>query len=130
MASMFTDLIKKAGEQADKQRLLFLFAKTDETKKSRKREEKKGSIEPTMVVDKLPEELGDFSSLVKEADSLNPDWDFIFIASLSGDSKTPPTSEEAEPFLNKMTNDVVTGSNIYRYVVFDRLENPIELTAS
>ncbi len=130
MAGMFSDLIKKANEQAEKQRLLFLFAKADETNKSRKREEKKGSIEPTMVVDKLPDELGDFSDLVKEADTLNKDWDFIFIASLSGDSTKPPTSDQAEPYLNKMTNDVVTGSNIYRYVVFDRKENPIELTAS
>jgi hypothetical protein len=29
-----------------------------------------------------------------------------------------------------MTDDIVTGNNIMRYVVFDRNENPIELSAS
>ena len=57
MSGMFSDLLLKAHEQSEKQRLLFLFAKTDETNKSRKREDKKGSIEPKMVVDKLPDEL-------------------------------------------------------------------------
>ena len=55
MSGMFSDLLLKAHEQSEKQRLLFLFAKTDETNKSRKREDKKGSIEPKMVVDKLPD---------------------------------------------------------------------------
>lgn len=129
MAGMFSDLLSKANEQQDKQRLLFLFAKTDETNKSRKRDDKKGSIEPTMVVDKLPNELTGFDELVSEADSINKSWDFIFVASLGGDTQQPPSSEDAEPYLNKMTNDVVTGSNIFRYVVFDREENPIELSA-
>ena len=61
MSGMFSDLLLKAQEQTEKQRLLFLFAKTDETNKSRKREDKKGSIEPKMVVDKLPDELSEFS---------------------------------------------------------------------
>ena len=130
MSGMFSDLLLKAQEQSEKQRLLFLFAKTDEINKSRKREDKKGSIEPKMVVDKLPDELSEFSALVKEADSINKDWDFVFIASLGGDSNTPPTTEAAEPYLNKMTNDVMTGNNIFRYVVFDRNENPIEITAN
>ena len=127
---MFNDLLVKAGEQAEKQRLLFLFAKATETNKSRKRDDKKGSIEPTMVVDKLPEEVSGFDALVDEADAISKDWDFVFIASLSGDKSTPPTSEDAEPYLNKMTDDIMTGSNIVRYVVFDRKQNPIELTAS
>lgn len=127
---MFNDLLLKAAEQAEKQRLLFLFAKANETNKSRKRDDKKGSIEPTMVVDKLPEELEGFNALVDEADGISKDWDFVFVASLSGNRFTPPTSEEAEPYLNKMTDDVMTGSNIVRYVVFDRKQNPIELTAS
>jgi hypothetical protein len=54
----------------------------------------------------------------------------VFIASLSGDHNTAPTSEHAEPFLDTMTNDITSGNNINRYVVFDRQENPIELSAS
>jgi len=130
MISMFSDLLAMAGEQPDPQRILFLFAATDTTNKSKKRDDKKGTIEPTMVVDKLPSELSTFSALVKEADSINKNWDFVFIASLSGDMKQAPSSEDAQPYLDKMTDDVMTGSNIRKYVVFDREENPIELLAS
>lgn len=127
---MFSDLLEMSGEQPDPQRLLFLFAAADPTNKSAKREDKKGTIEPTMVVDKLPSEVPSFESLIKEADSINKKWDFVFIASLSGQNKQPPSSEDAEPFLDQMTDDVMTGKNIRRYVVFDRKENPIELLAS
>lgn len=130
MISMFSDLLSMAGEQPDPQRILFLFAATDTTNKSKKRDDKKGTIEPTMVVDKLPSELTTFSALVKEADSINENWDFVFIASLAGQMKQAPSSEDAQPYLDKMTDDVMTGSNIRRYVVFDREENPIELLAS
>ncbi|WP_412971408.1 ribonucleotide reductase subunit alpha [Glaciecola sp. MF2-115] len=130
MISMFSDLLEMSGEQPDPQRLLFLFAAADPTNKSAKREDKKGTIEPTMVVDKLPSEVPSFEALIKEADSINKKWDFVFIASLSGQNKQPPSSEDAEPFLDQMTDDVMTGKNIRRYVVFDRKENPIELLAS
>ncbi len=128
--SNFENLLKMANEKIEPQRLLLLFASTKESNKSRKQEDKKGTIEPVMVVDKLPEEITSFSSLVKEADAINTAWDFIFIASLSGDEKSAPNSEDAEPFLKKMTDDVMSGNNIMRYVVFDRHENPIELSAN
>lgn len=127
MISVFNDLLEMSNEQLDPQRLLFLFAKANESKKKRKRDDKKGTITPTMVVDKLPEDIKDFSSLVNEADSLSKDWDFMFVASLGGEMGKPPTPEDAEPFLNKMTNDVVAGTNIHGYVVFDRQQNPIEM---
>jgi hypothetical protein len=130
MISMFSDLLEMANEQSAPQRLLFLFAATEETNKSRKRDDKKGTITPTMVVDKLPAELSDFPALVKEADSVNKDWNFVFIASLSGDNNAAPSSEHAEPFLATMTNDITSGNNINRYVIFDRQENPIELSAN
>jgi hypothetical protein len=130
MISMFSDLLEMANEQTAPQRLLFLFAATEESNKSKKRDDKKGTITPTMVVDKLPSELTDFTTLVNEADSINKEWNFVFIASLSGDHNTPPSSEHAEPFLDTMTTDITSGNNINRYVVFDRQENPIELSAS
>jgi hypothetical protein len=130
MQSDFKNLLDMVNEKVDPQRLLLLFASTNETNKSRKQSEKKGTIEPTMVVDKLPKEIASFTSLVKEADSINKNWDFIFIASLSGNENGPPSTEEAEPFLKKMSNDIMTGNNIARYVIFDRNENPIEISAS
>lgn len=130
MLSNFKTLLEMANEQPDPQRLLFLFASAKPTNKSRKQDDKKGTIEPTMVVDKLPEEIADFTHLISEADSINKNWDFVFIASLSGQQKKAPTSQDAESYLDKMTDDVMSGNNIMSYVVFDRNENPIELNAS
>lgn len=130
MQSDFKNLLDMVNEKVDAQRLLLLFASTNETNKSRKQSDKKGTIEPTMVVDKLPEEISSFKLLVAEADSINKDWDFIFIASLSGDKNAPPSTEDAEPFLKQMSNDIMTGNNIARYIVFDRNENPIEISSN
>lgn len=127
MISAFQDLLDMTQEQPDPQRLLFLFAQTDISRKTRKRDEKTGTITPTMMVDKLPSELSDFSALVEEADEMSKDWNFVFIAALGGEKGQPPSSDDAEPFLTQMSNDVVSGKNIHRYVVFNRQEEPVEI---
>ena len=130
MSQMFSELLDMANQQDEPQRLLFLFTEAEGNKKASKANGKnpqRGLITPKMCVDKLPSELGDYKDLVKEADSINSDWDFVFIAGLSGQNGKPPSSEEADQYLNKMTNDVASGQNIARYVVFDREGNPIEL---
>ena len=128
--SNFAELLKMTTEQKDAQRLLFLFAATDATKKSKKQQEKRGTIEPTMCVDKLPADLSSFKNLTLEADGISKEWDLIFIAGLSGEGEKAPSEEEAEPYLNKMTSDIKTGQDLSRYVVFDREENPIVINAS
>lgn len=127
MITRFKDLLSYAKEQPDPQRLLFLFAKTELENPKKSKKNAKGTITPTMCVDKLPNEIADYSALVKEADSISKDWDFVFISSLSGVKGLPPTTEDADPYLNKMTNDITSGQNISRYVIFDRQDNPIEL---
>ncbi len=43
-----------------------------------------------MCVDKLPEELTTFAALKAEADSIEKNWNFVFIASLSGENGMTP----------------------------------------
>ncbi|WP_341501264.1 hypothetical protein [Gallaecimonas sp. GXIMD4217] len=128
MISQFNDLLGYAKEQPDPQRLLLLFAKAEQSNKSKKNA--RGTLTPTMCVDKLPEEIADFDSLCREADGISRDWDFIFIASLAGAMGRAPSPEDAEPYLNKMTNDLMTGQNIAQYVIFDRQQNPIAMHAN
>ncbi|WKD25511.1 ribonucleotide reductase subunit alpha [Pseudoalteromonas sp. KG3] len=127
MITQFKDLLSYAKEQPDPQRLLFLFAKTELSNPNKSKKNAKGTITPTMCVDKLPNEIVSYESLIKEADNISKEWDFVFISSLSGVKGQPPSTEDADPYLNKMTNDVTSGQNIARYVVFDRQDNPIEL---
>lgn len=127
MIKMFKELLKMTSEQSAPQRLLFLFADAEATNPKKSKKHQRGTISPVMCVDKLPSELSSFDALVKEADSIAKQWNFIFVASLSGDNGVAPTTEEAEPFLNKMANDIETGNGVGRYVIFDRDENPIQL---
>ena len=130
MTQMFSQLKDMAMQQAEPQRLLFLFTQAEGSKKpsdATSKDPQRGMITPKMCVDKLPSELGDYQDLVKEADSIDSQWDFVFIAGLSGQNGLPPSSDDADQYLNKMTNDVASGQNIARYVVFDREGNPIEL---
>jgi hypothetical protein len=130
MIKLFKDLLKMSTEQEQPQRLLFLFAKVEAQNPKKSKKHQRGTITPVMCVDKLPEELTSFANLVKEADSIEKNWDFVFIASLSGEHGMTPTSDDAEPFLNQMTHDVESGNNVARYVVFDRNEQPIVLESN
>jgi len=127
MISSFTELRAAALEQDQPQRLLLLFAKVGESDENNKQQ---GTLEALMCVDKLPEEIESFESLSKEADSISNEWDFMFVVGLSGQNGVAPTADEAEPFLNKMTNDLASGQNIAQYAIFDRDENPVSLQAS
>ncbi len=130
MISTFQELLDQVKKQKDASRLLLLFAMSEAKKKTKKRDEKRGTLEAVMCVDKLPEELSSFKALVAEADSITPKWDMVFIAGLSGDGATPPSSDDAEPYLNRMTNNLASGQDLSSYVVFDRKENPIVIQAT
>ncbi len=124
--TVFSELLQMTSAQDEPQRLLLLFANAEAKNPKKSKKHQQGTITPVMCVDKAPEEVSDFASLIKEADGINKEWNFLFIASLSGENGNAPTTEEADPYLNKMTNDVEMG-NISQYLVIDRDENRIEL---
>ena len=126
MHSNFQKLIGAAQNQAQPQRLLFLLAKA-ERNNNPKKSTAKGAITPVMCVDKLPEELTTFADFVAEADGIDTSWNMILIAGLNGENGQAPTTDEAEPLLNKMANDVMQGQDLSRYLILDREENQIEM---
>lgn len=128
MVSNFQSLISAAKQQPQPQRLLFLFAKA-ETEGAGKSNQQRGTLSPLMCVDKLPEELSSFAALSDEADSISPDWDFMLAAGLSGQNGKAPSTEDAEPFLNQMVNNLTSGQDLSRYVIFDRNDNPVLIQA-
>ena len=130
MISSFEQLIDVANQQQDAQRMLMLFAKAEAESSKKGNDQQKGSISPVMCVDKLPQEIASFEALTAEADNINTDWNFILIAGLNGKGSVPPSSEEADSYLNKMVSDVTTGQDLSRYVIFDRDKNPIMMESS
>jgi hypothetical protein len=127
--SSFQDLLTAAKTQDQPQRLLLLLAKADSSTTKRPGVQT-GTITPIACVDRLPEEIASFESFVAEADQVSDSWDMVFVASLGGAQGTAPSSEEAEPYLNKMTNDLATGQDLTRYLVLDRAANVIALQPS
>lgn len=127
MISTFSDLLDMTAELGQPHRLLLLFAQAEgvSNKKKKKSKEQRGLITPVMCVDKLPDEIASFSALVAEADDINKDWNFILIAGLSGQDGKPPTTEDADPYLNQMVNGLASGEDLSRYTIFDREENSI-----
>ncbi|SHE75594.1 hypothetical protein SAMN04487965_0583 [Microbulbifer donghaiensis] len=126
MQSNFQKLIEAAQNQPQPQRLLFLLAKA-ERNNNPKKSTAKGAITPVMCVDKLPEELSSFADFIAEADGIDTSWNMILIAGLNGENGQAPTTEEAEPLLNKMANDLMQGQDLSRYLILDREENQIEM---
>ncbi|AFV00131.1 hypothetical protein [Simiduia agarivorans] len=120
MINNFSDLLAIAATQPDAQRLLLLFANAEV--EDHDNAEIRGTLSPVMCVDKLPAQLTDFSTLVKEADGVSTGWNMVFVAGLAGKGKVPPTEKDAEPYLNQMTSDLRTGQDLSRYLVFDRDE--------
>ena len=86
-----------------------------------------GTITPVICVDKTPDEITSFEDFVKEADSINSDWDMMFIAGLSGENNEMPTPEDADPILNQMVNNLMSGQDLSRYLVLDRNDDPVDI---
>ncbi len=126
MSSNFMELVKAAKAQPEPQRLLFLLAQSERSNKAHK-SNAKGTITPVMCVDKEPEELTGFSRFVSEADSMSKNWDMMLVAGMNGEGGKAPTTEDAEPLLNKMANDLMSGQDLSRYLILDRNEDQVNI---
>lgn len=121
----FDEILKAAHNETQPQRLLLLFAKASPMKGPQKTSHQSGTIVPVMCVDKLPEEIASFDALLREADSITTQWDFVLVGSISGKDGAPPSSEEADPHLHKMSNDLANGMDLSRYAILDRKQQII-----
>ena len=136
----FEDLLVSARQQANAQRLLFVFAGSElpENATLEQRQRFKaglgGALAPLFEVDKLPDELKDFEQLVEEAlrfaqGTPAEDWSIVFCAALGGEGKQPPSSADADIPLRRMTDDIRSGE-IHPYITFDRMGHMVRLVQS
>lgn len=107
--SSFDDLLEAARRQPEPQRLLFVFTSAelpeDSTPEQRARFEAGlgGALTPLMSVDKSPDEIRDFQSLVEESRQFGQDWSVVFVGALSG-------SGDPGPALERMIASIKAGS--------------------
>ena len=97
----FNDLLQAARTQTVAQRLLFVFVGVelpdDATPDQRADFEAGhgGALVPLMCVDKTPNELVSFDTLVQEASQFEKPWTLVFAAAMSGTQHQAPTSADA-----------------------------------
>jgi len=120
----FNDLLVAARAQPTPQRLLFVFVGVelpdDATPEQRAHFEAGhgGALVPLMCVDKAPDEMASFGTLVQEATQFGQPWALVFAAALSGTSTSAPTSADADKPLQAMVEAVKRG-DIEAYIPFD-----------
>lgn len=129
--STFGDLLHEARQQANPQRLLFVFAQAgvpdDATAEQRARFEagQGGTLTPLMCVDKAPDELDSFDALLEESRQFGQAWDIVFVASLSGSGRVGPTAERTQASLQHMVESIRSGA-IGRFIAFDLHGQPVQ----
>ena len=79
-----------------------------------------------MCVDKGPDDLSSFDSLVQEAAQFGQAWRFVFAGALSGSAHGAPDVEEVDKSLQSMVESIKRGE-MTRYLAFDRQGSPVVL---
>jgi hypothetical protein len=128
--SSFEELLRAARQQADPQRLLFVFMGAELPEDSTPEQRRRfaagvgGALVPLMCVDKSPDELTTFAALAAESRMSGPAWTMVFVASLAGQSNRAPTHDEAEAPLQRMVDAIKAGSH-GSFIPFDRNGRPV-----
>ena len=129
----YESLLLAAKQQAEPQRLLFVFLRTSlpenykDEEASRFYSGRGGELQPIMCVDKTLDELGSFLDLVEESKQMEQDWQIVLVAGLSGRNGILPDSSEADQPLKVMVQTVEMGGDLSKYAAFDRKGTSIQI---
>lgn len=125
MITSYAELLQAVNQQAEPQRLLFVFCRAElpddasaEEKAAFERGEG-GALTPVVCVDKAPAEVSSFQSLVEESRETGQQWDMVFAAAMSGRGGMAPSSDEAQQPLTMMVESIRLG-HIGGYLPLDR----------
>jgi len=128
----FDDLLQQAQLQAQPQRLLLVFANAElpddasPAQRANFMRGEGGALVPHMCVDKLPQEIASFKRLLDESAEHSPNWCMVFVAALSGAKGTPPTSQAADPHLQRMV-EMIRAGMLASLLPFDRQGLAVQL---
>ncbi len=128
----FSGLLKAAREQAEPQRLLFVFAAAELPRDASSEEKlafergEGGTLTPTLCVDKAAADVHDFASLAAESAHTGIGWDILFVAALPGHGGHPPSADEAVQPLRLMV-EAIKGGRIASFLAVNREGELVQL---
>jgi hypothetical protein len=79
-----------------------------------------------MCVDKGPDEVPSFDSLVQEATQFGLTWRLVFAGAMSGTAHSAPNPQQVETSLQAMVEAIKRG-DVGRFLAFDRQGIPVAL---
>lgn len=85
-----------------------------------------GELQPVMCVDKILDELGSFSDLVTESETMEKDWQIVLVACLSDKNGIAPSADDATQPLTMMVQTLENGGDLSKYMAFNRSGSPIQ----
>lgn len=121
----FDDLLVAARSQPQPQTLLMVFVDVElppdasAAERARFEQGQGGALTPRMCLDRAVPELGDWSTLVAEADQQSSDWRMVMVGALSGAGGRVPQEDAIEQALNRMVMSIHQGQ-IQGFIPFDR----------
>ncbi len=128
----FDELLIAARSQPEPQRLLFVFAGAelpgDATPQQRASFEagEGGALVPLMTVDKAPDEIASFHTLMEESLTFSQEWRILFVAAMSGHGGKTPSSVDAERLLEGMVESIKQGA-VGSFISLDRQGHAVAL---
>ena len=121
----FSDLLTMAKSQPDAQRLLMVFVAIDGNESNENTQG--GYLTPIMCVDKTPDEIVSFESLLAESDNTGQKWDLVFVGALSGKGSIAPSNTDANKPLDAMIAKINMGM-VSDYLAFNKQGEILEMT--
>ncbi|MBK8186520.1 MAG: ribonucleotide reductase subunit alpha [Cellvibrio sp.] len=121
----FSDLLTMAKSQPDAQRLLMVFVAIDGNESNENPQG--GYLTPIMCVDKTPDEIVSFESLLAESDNTGQKWDLVFVGALSGKGSIAPSNTDANKPLDAMIAKINMGM-VSDYLAFNKQGEILEMT--
>ena len=111
----FADLLTAARQQANPQRLLFVFTRAELPENASPEEIRRfengrgGALAPVMFVDKKTSELQSFTERVEESRHTGQSWDLVFVGCLGGNDRRGPSDDDAQQALETMVKSIQGG---------------------
>jgi hypothetical protein len=130
--SSFDDLLAAARAQPSAQRLLLVFATADLPDDATVQQRADfdagtgGALLPAMCVDKTALELISFAAMAAEAAQFEVPWRMVFASTMSGVGNQAPSSESAQPVLERMVESIKLGA-FFNMIAFDTHGNAVAL---
>jgi len=130
--SDFSDLLHAAKQQELPQRLYFVFAAIELPEDASPAQRVRhaagggGALVPVMAVDKSPDGLPDFETLVEEARHAGTPWDMVFVTTQALPNQQIPDAAEVEQTLTELIENIRMGQ-IDHFLTFDHSGRLVQL---